>query len=32
MKNKLNLWTAAMGVFGIWICNKGMKKSANLLA
>ena len=24
--------TAAMGVFGIWICNKGMKKSANLLA
>ena len=24
--------TAAMGVFGIWICNKGMKKSASLLA
>ena len=24
--------TAAMGVFGIWICNRGMKKSANLLA
>jgi hypothetical protein len=24
--------TAIMAVFGIWICNKGMKKSSNLLA
>ena len=24
--------TAAMGVFGIWLCNKGMKKSTDMLS